>query len=77
MDLAPGEARALDGKLIVGCAAGSRLLLKRAHVVASAKLPSLWSRAVGNLGRSSTHPDNRKASRPALADVAAAEASPE
>jgi len=51
MDLAPGEARALDGKLIVGCAAGSALLLKRARVVASGELPSQWSRAVDNLGR--------------------------
>ena len=59
LDLAPGEARALDGKLIVGCAAGSALLLKRARVVASAGLPSQWSRAVDNLGRSSARPDNR------------------
>jgi len=49
MDLAPGEAKALDGKLIVGCAAGSALLLKRARVAASAELPSQWSRAVENL----------------------------
>src|SRR5215467_9505657 len=48
-DLAPGEARALDGKLIVGCAAGSALWLKRARVLASAELPSQWSRAVDNL----------------------------
>ncbi len=67
LDLAPGEARALDGKLIVGCAAGSALLLKRARVVASAGLPSQWLRAVDNLGRSSTRPNNRSglfASRP-------------
>src|SRR5271165_4348586 len=76
-DLAPGEARALDGKLIVGCAAGSALLLKRARVVASAGLPSQWSRAVDDLGRSSVRADNRKAGRPALADVAAAEVSRE
>jgi methionyl-tRNA formyltransferase len=65
MDLAPGEARAIDGKLVVGCAAGSALLLQRARVVASAGLPSQWSRAIDNLGR------------PALADVAAAEVSRE
>ena len=59
MDLAPGEARAEDGKLIVGCAAGSALLLKRARVVASAGLPSQWSRAVGNLGRSTVRTDDR------------------
>lgn len=59
MDLAPGEARAEDGKLIVGCAAGSALLLKRARVVASAGLPSQWSRAVGNLGRSTVRIDDR------------------
>lgn len=46
MDLAPGGARAVDGKLFVGCAAGSALLLKRARVVESAALPSDWSRAV-------------------------------
>ena len=77
MDLAPGEARALDGKLIVGCAAGSALLLKRARVVESAGLPSHWSRAVDNLGRNLVRADNRKAGRPALADVAAAEVSRE
>jgi len=49
LDLAPGEARVLDGELVVGCAAGSALLLKRARVVASAELPSPWSRAVDNL----------------------------
>ena len=75
MDLAPGEARALDGKLIVGCAAGSALLLKRARVVASAGLPSQWSRAVDNLGRRFARADNRKVDRPALADMAAAEVS--
>jgi methionyl-tRNA formyltransferase len=53
MDLAPGETRALGGKLIVGCAAGSALMLKRARVVESADLPSQWSHAVGNLGQSS------------------------
>jgi methionyl-tRNA formyltransferase len=50
MNLAPGEARAVDGKLIVGSGAGSALVLKRARVVACAGLPSEWSRAVGNLG---------------------------
>jgi methionyl-tRNA formyltransferase len=67
MDLAPGEARALDGKLIVGCAAGSALLLKRARVVTSAGLPTQWLRAVDNLGQSSAGPNNRSglfASRP-------------
>ena len=67
LDLAPGEAKALDGKLIVGCAAGSALLLERARVVASAGLPSQWLRAVDNVGRNFTHPDNRSglfASRP-------------
>jgi methionyl-tRNA formyltransferase len=49
LDLAPGEARVLDGDLIVGCAAGSALLLKRARVVASAELSPEWSRAVNNL----------------------------
>ena len=34
MDLQPGEVRAVDGKLIVGCAAGSVLLVMRARVVA-------------------------------------------
>jgi hypothetical protein len=53
MDLAPGETRALGGKLIVGCAGGSALMLKRARVVESADLPSQWSHAVGNLGQSS------------------------
>jgi methionyl-tRNA formyltransferase len=77
MDLAPGEARALEATLIVGCAAGSGLLLRRARVVASAGLSSQWSRAVDNLGQGSTCPDNREAARPALADVAAAEASRE
>jgi methionyl-tRNA formyltransferase len=50
VDLAPGEARVLDGELIVGCAAGSALVLRRARVLASAELPSPWSHAVGNLG---------------------------
>ena len=49
LELAPGEARVLDGELIVGCAAGSALLLKRARVAASAGLSSEWSRAVDNL----------------------------
>jgi methionyl-tRNA formyltransferase len=49
VDLAPGEVRVLDGELIVGCAAGSALLLRRARVLGSAELPSQWSRAVGNL----------------------------
>jgi hypothetical protein len=49
LDLAPGEARVRDGELIVGCAAGSALVLKRARVVESAGLPSQWSRAVDNL----------------------------
>jgi len=49
LDLAPGEARVLDGELIVGCAAGTALLLKRARVVASSGLCSEWSRAVEKL----------------------------
>jgi len=49
LDLAPGEARLRNGELIVGCAAGSALLLKRARVVESAALSSDWSRAVDNL----------------------------
>ncbi len=49
LDLAPGEAKLLDGELAVGCAAGSALLLKRARVAASAGLPPEWSRAVENL----------------------------
>jgi len=49
LDLAPGEAKVLDGKLVVGCAAGSALLLRKARVLASAELPSRWSRAVDNL----------------------------
>ena len=49
MDVAPGEARVLDGKLIVGCAAGSALLLNRARVIASAELPPQWSRAIDNI----------------------------
>ena len=73
IDLAPGEARALEGKLIVGCAAGSALVLKRARVATSADLPTQWSRAVDNLSRSSVRADDRKADRPALADVAATE----
>lgn len=64
MDLAPGEARAVDGKLIVGCAAGSALLLKRARVFASAGLPSQWSCAVDNLGRSTARVDDRKGRPP-------------
>jgi hypothetical protein len=70
MDLQPGEVRAVDGKLIVGCAAGSVLLVMRARVVASAGLPSEWLRAVDNLDRSSVRVGSRKADRPALADVA-------
>jgi methionyl-tRNA formyltransferase len=73
MDLAPGEAGVLEGKLIVRCAAGSALLLKRARVATSDRLPSHWSRAVDNLSRSSVRADHRKADRPALADVAATE----
>jgi methionyl-tRNA formyltransferase len=48
--LAPGEAGVLRGELIVGCAAGSALLVKRARIVASGALPSHWSCAVDNLG---------------------------
>jgi methionyl-tRNA formyltransferase len=59
--LAPGEARAVDGKLIVGCAAGSVLLVKRARVIAGAGLSPEWSRAVDNLARSSIRLDSRKA----------------
>ena len=67
LNLAPGEASALDGKLIVGCAAGSALMLKRARVVASTGLSSQWLRAVDNLSRGSIRPGNRSgqfASRP-------------
>ena len=49
LDLAPGEATVVDGQLIVGCAAGSALLLKRARVVASGGLSPEWSRAVDKL----------------------------
>jgi methionyl-tRNA formyltransferase len=49
LDLAPGETRLLDGELIVGCAAGSAIVLRRARVLASARLPSQWSRAVDKL----------------------------
>jgi methionyl-tRNA formyltransferase len=49
LDLAPGEARVVDGELLVGCAAGSALLLRRARVVASAGLSSEWSCAVDKL----------------------------
>lgn len=49
LDLTPGEARVVDGDLLVGCAAGSALLLRRARVVASAGLSSEWSRAVDKL----------------------------
>jgi hypothetical protein len=62
-DLAPGEARAVDGKLIVGCAAGSVLLLKRARAVTSTGLPSQWSRAVNSLGRSSVRVEHRNVDR--------------
>lgn len=54
MDLAPGEARALDGKVIVGCAGSSALLVKRARVVTSAGLPAQWSCAVDKLRAPST-----------------------
>ena len=73
MDLAPGEARALEGKLIVGCAAGSALWLMRARVAASSGLPTQWLRAVDNLTRGSVRADDRKADSRALADVAARE----
>jgi hypothetical protein len=76
MDLAPGEARAIEGKLLVGCAAGSALVLRRARVATSAGLPAQWSRAVSNLSRSSVSADDRQADRPALADVAASEVPP-
>ena len=49
MDLAPGEAQVLDGKVIVGCAGGSALLVKRARVVTGAELPAQWSCAVDKL----------------------------
>ena len=49
LDLAPGEAEVLDGELVVGCAAGSALVVKRARVAASAGLPSDWSRTVDKL----------------------------
>jgi hypothetical protein len=71
-DLALGEARAPDGKLIVGCAAGSVLWLKRARVVVNAGLPSQWPRAVDNLGRGFVRAGKRRLRRPALADMAAA-----
>jgi len=48
-NLMPGEVRILDGELIVGCAAGSALVLKRARVVESAGLPSQWSQTVNKL----------------------------
>ena len=73
MDLAPGEARAHEGKLIVGCAAGSALELKRARVTVSGGLPTQWSRAVDNLSRSTVRMDDRKGDRPAHADAAAME----
>jgi hypothetical protein len=63
-DLAPGEAKVLDGKLIVGCAAGSALLLKRARVAESAALPSHWSRAVDILRRSCVRVNDRRVDRP-------------
>jgi hypothetical protein len=75
IDLAPGEARVIDGKLTVGCAAGSALLLKRARVIANAELPSEWSRAVDNLGRSSVRVDSRRADQSALTNVADEEVS--
>jgi methionyl-tRNA formyltransferase len=46
---APGEARVIDGELIIGCAAGSALILRRARVLASAGLPSEWARAIDKL----------------------------
>lgn len=49
MDLKPAKATVLDGELIVGCAADSALVLKRARVAESALLPPHWSRAVDNL----------------------------
>jgi methionyl-tRNA formyltransferase len=49
LDLVPGEVRVFDGELIVGCAAGSALLLRKARVFASAGLPSQWSQALENL----------------------------
>jgi methionyl-tRNA formyltransferase len=49
LDLAPGEVRLRDGELMVGCAAGSALSVKRARVAESADLPAEWSRAVSNL----------------------------
>lgn len=49
LDLAPGAARILDGELVVGCAAGTALLLRRARVAESAELSSEWSRAVDKL----------------------------
>jgi hypothetical protein len=70
MDLEPGEVRAVEGKLIVGCAAGSVLLVMRARVVESAGLPSEWLRAVDNLDGSSVRVGTRKTDRPAFADVA-------
>lgn len=69
IDLDPGEVKAVAGKLIVGCAAGSVLLLKRARVVASAGLPSEWLHAVDNLDRSPVRMGRPKVGRPALADV--------
>lgn len=51
LGLAPGAARAVQGTLIVGCAAGSALQVKRARVVAGAGLPARWSRAIDNIGR--------------------------
>lgn len=48
-DLAPGEARVFDGELVIGCAAGSALLLRRGRVLESAGLPAQWSHAVENL----------------------------
>lgn len=49
--LPPGETRVLDGKLFVGCASGSALILKRARVVENDGLPFQWLRAVENLGQ--------------------------
>lgn len=49
LDWAPGEARIVDGELVIGCAAGSALILRRARVLASADLPSEWARAIDKL----------------------------
>jgi len=43
------------------------------HIHQLPGLPSQWSRVVGNLGRGLVRADKRRAGRPALADLAAAE----